>query len=468
MSDSGMPKARVLVVEDDASLRELLVDELRDAGLAVRDVATAEEALGMARTWEPDLVVSDVRLPGSDGLELLRRLRESHVPPAFLVVTAFGTISQAVRALKSGADDFLTKPLDLDHFILSVRRTLEHRRLRDEVRRFKELLGQESFHGLLGHSRPMRVLFDQIRQMARAQGPVLVVGESGTGKELAARALHAESQRNGKPFVAVNCAGIPESLIESELFGHEAGAFTGAGKARPGLFADASGGTMLLDEIAEMPLAMQAKLLRILQDGMIRPVGATRESRVDVRVVAATNKDLEEEVRQGNFREDLYYRLETFSLRLPPLRDRGEDVELLAAHFLRSFAAQQGKDIRSLSPSALERARAWSYPGNVRELRNAMERAVTFCNGRTVRVEHLPERMRAGRGSDNAADGLLSGLLGEELPSLEEVERRYIRLVLERTEGNKSRAATILGLARRTLYRRLGDDEASGVGSAGA
>ena len=332
---------RVLLVEDDDSLRQLLVEELEDRGLQVRALASAEEAVGSLESWEPALVVSDLRLPGADGMALLRRVKTMQAAPAFLVITAFGSIQQAVAALKEGADEFLTKPLDLEHFALAVARALETRRLRDEVRRFQQLLSDDRFHGMLGRSRVMRGLFDQIRQLARAEGPVLVIGESGTGKELVARAVHAESERARGPFLAINCAGLPAELLESEFFGHVSGAFTGANRAHKGLFQQADGGTLFLDEIGEMPLPLQAKLLRVLQEGTIRPVGAERELSVDVRIIAASNRPLETEAGREAFREDLFFRLETFILQVPPLRDREEDLELLAADQTQQLAGQK-------------------------------------------------------------------------------------------------------------------------------
>lgn len=462
---------QILVVEDDAALNDLLREELREAGHAVTSVATAEGAAEELTGNLPDLVVSDLRLPGADGMTLLNQIREFPVPPAFLVITAFGSIPQAVEALKAGADDFLTKPLDLDHLVLSVERALETRRLRKEVRRYRELLGSETFHGILGRSRVMRMLFEQVSQVARAAGSVLVVGESGTGKELVARAIHAESDRRTQPFLAINCAGIPDELMESELFGHVAGAFTGATRARRGLLQEADGGTILLDEIGEMPVAMQAKLLRVLQDGLVRPVGGNREEQVDVRIVAATNRDLEAAVRDGGFREDLYYRLETFALEIPPLRERGEDVELLAARMVGEVAARLGRSVHGISADALAVLHRYEFPGNVRELQNAMERAVTFCTGEEVQLEDLPGRIRKASRAEQvsgepgrAGPGLPANLLGDDtLPTLGDVELRYIRYVLQQTGGNKRRAAALLGIGRRTLYRRLGDgaDEAA-------
>ena len=453
---------RVLLVEDDDSLRQLLVEELEDRGLQVRALASAEEAVGSLESWEPALVVSDLRLPGADGMALLRRVKTMQAAPAFLVITAFGSIQQAVAALKEGADEFLTKPLDLEHFALAVARALETRRLRDEVRRFQQLLSDDRFHGMLGRSRVMRGLFDQIRQLARAEGPVLVIGESGTGKELVARAVHAESERAKGPFLAINCAGLPAELLESEFFGHVAGAFTGANRAHKGLFQQADGGTLFLDEIGEMPLPLQAKLLRVLQEGTIRPVGAERELSVDVRIIAASNRPLETEAGREAFREDLFFRLETFILQVPPLRDREEDLELLAAGFVAHFAARSGRPVRGIAPTVLEQLRRYPFPGNVRELQNAIERAVTFCHGRSIELEHLPSRI-AGYRDDNARSSgaeLLAQLSdGPLLPTLEELELRYIGHVLKLVDGNKRRAAALLGIGRRTLYRRLGERE---------
>ncbi|MFO8111658.1 MAG: sigma-54 dependent transcriptional regulator [Desulfosalsimonadaceae bacterium] len=448
---------KVLIVEDDEGLARLLADETSDAGLHSKWVKSAEKALPILSDWEPDLVVSDLRLPGADGMELLTHTRTMHARPGFLVITAFGTISQAVDVLKAGADDFLTKPLDLDHFMHRVVRILETRRLREEVNRFRQMFSVETFHGMYGQSRSMRILFDQILQVAAASGPVLIVGESGSGKELVARALHNESSRKDGPFLAVNCAGIPETLMESEFFGHTAGSFTGAQKARQGIFAEAEGGTLLLDEIAEMPLPLQAKLLRILQDGTFRPIGSNREQQVDVRVIAATHQDLEEEVKNGRFRQDLFYRLETFTLEIPPLRDRAEDIEMLAGRFLTNFATHMGKRINGFSDEAMAMLQRYPFPGNVREFQNAIERAVTFCNTDRITIEHLPERIReyGPARSKRTIPGLYREGAGDPLPSLAEIEQRYIEHVLDQVNGNKKRAADILGVARRTLYRRL-------------
>ncbi|MEH6555423.1 sigma-54 dependent transcriptional regulator [Pseudoalteromonas tetraodonis] len=316
---SSLSPYRVAIVEDDPALLELLQEELVCQGYQATAFACAEDLLGCLSKQCFDLVISDIRLPGLDGMQLLQRLKQQPEPPALLLITAFGTVRQAVNALKQGADDFLTKPLDLEHLALSVQRLLAHKALRNEVQQLRQR-EQDGPADLVGKSRAMRRLYQHIAQVASAQGAVLILGESGTGKELVARAIHQQSARNEQPFIAINCAGIPAELMESEFFGHAAGAFTGARQQRSGLFKEADGGTLLLDEIAEMPLLLQAKLLRVLQEGTIRPVGSDQEVNINVRIVAATHQNLEQGVAAGTFREDLFYRLETFSLAVPPLR----------------------------------------------------------------------------------------------------------------------------------------------------
>jgi len=318
---------------------------------------------------------------------------------------------------------------------------------------------------MYGSSAAMRLLFEQIRQVADAQGPVLILGESGSGKELVTRAIHNESTRANGPFLPVNCAGIPEHLVESEFFGHAAGSFTGAQRSRQGLFAEAEGGSLFLDEISEMPLFLQAKLLRILQDGKVRRVGENKEHQADVRVLAATHRDLEEEVRQGRFREDLFFRLETFTVKVPPLRERGEDIELLAGRFLQQFSLALNRRIKGFSHTALEKIARYPFPGNVRELRNAVERAVTFATGAWIQPEHLPTRIRnynSAIGEPRNDKREFVGA-GEILPPLAEIEQRYIRHVLKRVNGNKRQAAAILGIGRRTLYRKIGEKMQDGL-----
>lgn len=457
-----MPDEHILLVEDDFSLRELLREELETEGYQITATDSAEAAQREIEKCAPDLVLSDLRLPGADGLSLLEPLSKIDPQPALLIITAFATVRQAVAALQAGADDFVTKPLDMDHLMLTVDRLLATRRLKAEVSAYRHVLSTAPFHGMIASSPPMTNLFDQIRRVAKTDGPVLLLGESGTGKELIARSLHKESNRSNGPYLAVNCGGIPSELMESEFFGHTSGAFTGARRERAGLLQEADGGTLLLDEIGEMPLALQAKLLRVLEDGQVRPVGSDRETRVQIRVIAATNRDLQLAVAEGAFREDLYFRLETFSLRVPPLRERGEDIMRLADFFLLRFAARRWvtQPIRGFSDNARAALETYPFPGNVRELENAVERAVTFCDGPTIEPRHLPRRIQEYR--ENTAKQATPEAPAQSwpgdlklLPSMDEVQQRYVSHVLHATGGNKRRAAQILGVTRRTLYRWL-------------
>src|SRR6056297_1987326 len=454
--------ARSVVVEDDAALNELLAEELEGQDWDVRTSRSAEGGFELAAEFRPDLVVTDLQLPQADGMQLLESLLRLPRPPAVLMITAFGTVERAVAALKAGADNFLTKPLDIEHLLIACQRLVEQRRLRAELDEYRDEYrgdaGTRGFHGMLGNSSVMRQMFEQIERIARADGPVLISGPSGAGKERVARALHTESRRADEAFVAVNCAAVPPDLMESEFFGYAAGAFTGADRARKGLFREADGGTLFLDEVGEMPMPLQARLLRALQDGRIRPVGKEREVQVDVRVIAASNRDLAEAVASDAFREDLYYRLEAFEIRVPALVERENDLELLAQDLLLKHARAADRPARRLGDDALACMKDYDWRGNVRELGNVIERAVTFCNGEVVRAGDLPERVRRGASREHgAADtGVPDTLLqGDVLPSLEELRSRYFRYVLERTGGNKRRAAALLGVGRRTLYRWL-------------
>lgn len=453
-------KARVLLVEDDRGLRDLLAEELEEQQLQVKRAETAKEARFLLEEEDFDLIISDLRLPDADGLQLLKGTRLLDEPPSFIMITAFATVSRAVEALKAGADDFLTKPLDLDHFQLCVSRVLETHSLKRRLKRYRQVLEEDRFHGMIGECEAMRLLFGQIRQVARAEGPVLITGESGVGKELVAQAVHRESPRRNRPFVAINCASVPRELMESEFFGHVAGAFTGATRRQSGLLIEADRGALFLDEIAEMPPGLQVKLLRVLEDGKVRPLGSSKERKIDVRVLAASNRNMEEAVKSGDFRRDLFYRLETFTLKVPPLRERGEDLELLVAHFWNRFNLKTNRDIRRISPEAMRQLQDYPFPGNVRELKNAMERAVAFCDGEEIGPNHLPERIRRHRGRTlkplKSSLFLPSELLDDEhLPSVKEMERLYVQYVLDRVDGNKRRAAGLLGISRTTIYRHL-------------
>ena len=450
----------IVLVEDDRDLRELLQEELEAEGYQVIACGDAEQGKQLLATQAVDLLISDLRLPGADGLSLLPSLASSDSPPAVLIITAFGSVQQAVKALQAGADDFLTKPLEMDHFLLTVSRLLDNRKLRHEVQHYRSLLAVEQFNGMIGQSPAMQQLFQQIRQIAAAEGPVLVQGESGTGKELVARALHDQSSRRDGPYMVVNCGGIPSELMESEFFGHAAGAFTGARSQRAGLFQQANGGSLLLDELGEMPLALQAKLLRVLQDGKVRPVGSDHEIQLDVRIIAATNRNLTEAVADGSFREDLFYRLETFGLQVPPLRARGEDILKLTEFFLTRFNARQKQSIKGFSDAALVLLQQYSFPGNIRELQNAVERAATFCDTVLIEAHHLPQRIREQTGAPLLPENTAvipqqpnQPADADAMATLETVQRQYIHQVLAATDGNKRRAADILGITRRTLYR---------------
>jgi DNA-binding NtrC family response regulator len=427
----------VVVVEDESGVRALLEEVLTGAGYHVTGYAGAAQALDALSSGEDvDLVITDLRMPGLGGEGLLAELRTRRPEVNVVVITAFGSIESAIEMVKAGAYDYLTKPFGSDELLLTVQRAMDESRLRREVSRLAR--GDGAVPGMVGASRAMRQVTALIARVAPSPLPVLVTGESGTGKELVAQAIHRASGLG--PFVAVNCAALPDDLLESELFGHERGAFSGAVKDKPGLFEAADGGVLFLDEIGDLPLPLQPKLLRALESGEIRRVGSTTSRTVKTRVIAATNKDLEAQVREGQFREDLYWRLHVLSVHVPALRERAADIPLLVEHFAGGL---------TVTAAAMARLTAHPWPGNVRELRNTLERAITLRTGDAIEPGDLPPAMVAG-----AREGLLSVGADQQLP-LRDVERAYILMVLERTGGNKSRAAEILGLDRKTLYRKL-------------
>ncbi|QRK09654.1 sigma-54-dependent Fis family transcriptional regulator [Archangium violaceum] len=453
-------KGRILVVEDEREMRALLEKGLARRGFVPTVRGSADEAFALLEAEDFDTVLTDLRMPGMDGLALCERIVLNRPDIPVVVVTAFGSLETAVAAIRVGAYDFVTKPVDLDALVLVLGRAVQHRALRDEVRRLRRALGEVSADGgVVGESPALRRVYELIDRMADSDASVLIMGESGTGKEVAARALHARSRRHDGPFVAINCAAMPEQLLESELFGHARGAFTDARTARTGLFVKANGGTLFLDEVGEMPLTLQPKLLRALQERTVRPVGGDTEVPFDARIVAATNRDLELAVEEGRFREDLYYRLNVIGLELPPLRARGNDVLLLAQRFLEHFASRGGKRVVGLSPAAAQRLLAYTWPGNVRELQNCIERAVALTSYEQLTVEDLPERIRDYRAPSSTAQGNDVS----ELVSLEEMERRYIQRVLETVGGSRTLASRILGVDRKTLYRKLGRRYAASV-----
>ena len=446
----GPARALILVVDDDAATRDLLREELEREGFAIEVAAGGRAGLERVRRGGGDLVVSDVKMPDLDGLDLLREIRTVEPTPSVITITAFGSIDTAIRAVKLGAYDYVTKPFEMDQLLLTIDKALAERALRLEVVRLREEVNRrERLDNLIGRSPAMQEVFDLIRRMAGSQVSVLITGDSGTGKELVARAIHAHGPRKAHPFVAMNCSAIPETLLESELFGYARGAHSTARTDRQGLFVEADGGTLFLDEIAEMPLALQPKLLRVLQDGEVRPLGTNKVERVDVRVIAATNRDLTAHLREGHLREDLYYRLNVVQIHLPPLRARSEDVLPLAEHFLARSAARAGKPLRGFTESAKKVMLTYPFPGNVRELENMVERAVALAEGELIGPNDLPPSMRERKSQDRLATAVAQGL------TLDQLEREYIERVLDAEGGNKTRAALRLGLDRKTLYRKL-------------
>jgi two-component system response regulator PilR (NtrC family) len=449
------PRGQILVVDDERSMRELLALFLGRAGYTVEAASTGAEARRAMAEREHDLIITDLQMPDVTGLEVLAESKAAHPDTQVIVITAYATADTAIAAMKAGAYDYLVKPFKLDEVALVVERAFERRHLlRQNVVLRDEIKGRYRLDRLLGKSAAMQRVFEVLRKIAPARTSVLLVGESGTGKELAARALHELSPRADHGFVAVNCGAIPETLIESELFGHVRGAFTGATADKRGLFEAAHGGTLMLDEVAELPLGMQVKLLRALQERKVKPVGGVAEREVDVRVVAATNRDLETEVEKGTFRQDLYYRLNVIQVRMPPLRERREDVPLLVDHFVKKLAAEHAQPITGVDADAMSALTAYNFPGNVRELENLVERAVTLATDGRIRADALPELSGAARAAAGG-DGDLPPSGFDLERELEAFERRFILKALERTDGNRTTAARLLGISFRSMRYRL-------------
>jgi two-component system, NtrC family, response regulator HydG len=444
-----MSKTKILVVDDEATARNGLAKLLEQEGYPVDLAADGREALASVSENPPGLIITDLKMPNMDGMELLKQLRARGIEMPAIVTTAFGDVATAVAAMRAGAEDYLTKPIDFDALLLVVERTLARDELKSEVENLRRQLrarDKEGLEGLLGASTAMQRVYQMVRQVAPARATVLITGESGTGKGEVARALHALSQRATASFVTLQCAALAESLLESELFGHEKGSFTGADKKRIGRFEQANGGTLFLDEIGEIPMATQIKLLRVLQERTFERVGSNESISVDVRVVAATNKDLAEEVREKRFREDLYYRLNVVRIEMPPLRQRGNDIVLLAEHFLQRFARENNRRIDSFSEAARAKLVAHRWPGNVRELENAIERAVVFTEGEVVEAEALPF---------DATPATIEG--GPRIPgaTMAELEKHAILSTLEAVNGSTSKAAEMLDISARTIQYRL-------------
>ena len=446
-------RGMILIVDDDPEMRSLISDLLNDRGHQVTTTHSGKEALTLLSKQTFEVILTDLRMPEMDGIDLLREVKQIPAMPNVVLMTAFGTVETAIEAMKQGAYDYLTKPVKSDELVRVVERAVREATLRQEVSRLRREVSQEySFHKIIGKSKAMRSLFDLIRRVSDSSTNLLITGESGTGKELAAKAIHYNSPRRDAAFVPVNCAAIPEALLESELFGHVRGAFTDAKSDKRGLFEEANGGTLFLDEISELPLILQAKLLRAIQEREIRRVGATRSTTVDLRIIAATNFKLLEEVQAKRFREDLYYRLNVIEIEIPPLRERKEDILLLVESFLAKYSKPNKKDVNTITPSALVLLVDYAWPGNVRELENVIERAVTLCQGDSVVAEDLPPLIQDVGGNRKAIEDAVERVL-----SLEEVEKAYLLRILEKTGGNKYQAAQLLGIDRKTLYRKLGE-----------
>ena len=449
----------ILIVDDDPGMTEMLAEVLRHRGFRTSRAAGGEDGMRAARELRPDVIVTDVRMGAVSGIDLLRTVKGELPETIVILMTAFGTLESAIEAVREGAYDYVSKPFKAQELLLVVERALESRRIAAENRQLKTVLREQSgITEIIGRSPKMIDVFKTIARAADSTAAVLIQGETGVGKELVARAVHTHGSRKTRPFLAINCAALSESLLESELFGHEKGAFTGAVAKKAGLFKEANGGTVFLDEIGDMPPALQAKVLRALQSGEIRPVGANESFVVDVRIVAATNRSLREAVKDGQFREDLYYRLNTLVIAVPPLRDRLDDIPLLVDQFIKAANIRTGKHVTGISKEAIAALRGYDWPGNVRELEHVIDRAVAFAREEVIVPDALPAEIFEPRQST--------------LESLDEMERRHILYVLRKTQGNRNRAAEILGIDRKTLYRKLlkfgiEGDEGSDGGDAG-
>ncbi len=445
-------KGIVLVVDDDRDSAEVLCDLLITRQNEAVAVDRGEAALQKLDEGDFDVVITDVRMDGMSGIEVCQKVRANHPDVPVMVITGQADVETAVAALRAGAWDFVTKPLNADHVMAAVARAIEHRRTRSEVRRLRQALAAtRPIKQIIGDSASIRAVTELVGRIADGDATVLITGESGTGKELVAQAVHDLGPRKDEPFVAVNCGAVPANLLESELFGHVKGAFTDARRDRPGLFVQAGHGTVFLDEIGEMPLDMQVKLLRVLQQRALRPVGGDEEMPFHARVVCATNRDLETEVDEGRFRQDLFYRVNVVTIEVPPLRSRGSDILMLAHHFLRRIATRTGKEVTSISTDASRKLLDYDWPGNVRELENGIERAVALARMTEIQVDDLPAKIR----EHHSTRLVIEGDDPSELVTMSEMERRYVRRVLDACGGNKTQAAKVLGIDRRSLYRRL-------------
>jgi len=446
-------RRRILIVDDDPSDLEVIAEALEREGYEIVKALSGKTALEIINSEDFDLVVTDLKLPDLDGMEILRRAKEEIPYVEVIVLTGYGTVEGAVEAMQSGAFTFLQKPVDINILRQTASRAIEKRELELENLRLKEQIERKyRFENIIGRSPQMQEIFRQIRRVAPTRANVLIVGETGTGKEIIARAIHQNSPRRDKPFIAVNCAAIPKDLLESELFGHEKGAFTGAVRQRTGYFELADGGTLLLDEIGEMSPEVQAKLLRAIETREFWRVGASKPIQVDVRIISSTNRDLEEAVREGKFREDLYYRLKVFTIKVPPLRERREDIPLLVQHFIEEICKQNNRPPIKISREAMDKLISYSWPGNVRQLRNVIESVIITATSDTIELKDLPEEIRGSTPADKDESDRIDIRVGM---SMEDIEREAIKRTLIETGGNKTKAANILKIGLRTLYRKI-------------
>jgi DNA-binding NtrC family response regulator len=442
-------KYRLLIVDDETDSRDALAELADRWGYEVQTASDGTEALRRAIEWHPDVILTDLVMPNMDGLWLLRALRAELPDCPVVLLTGRGTVQTAVQAIKEGAYDFIEKPLEISRLRVVLDRALEKKETMREVQLLRRRLAALApGTDMIGSGPAMHRVFDLVKKVAPANASVVITGESGTGKEVVARAIHSLSQRKDKPIVALNCGAIPPTLIESELFGYERGAFTGADQRRLGNFELAQSGTLFLDEIGELPIEMQGKFLRVLEDRKVRRLGGKSEVEIDVRVICATNRDLKEEIKRGRFREDLFFRLHVFTIHLPPLKERREDIPLLVHHFIEKFNGETGKHVQGVSPGAMVVLQSYAWPGNIRELRNTVERAMILTDGETIDEEHLPPDMRPSR--QEAA--MLRVPLGVQL---RDVEKEYILASLQKNGGNKARTAEMLGISEKTLYNKL-------------
>jgi DNA-binding NtrC family response regulator len=458
-----MSAQRILVVDDEANARRAITTILGEEGYEVAEASNGEEALQRLADFSPAVVLSDVRMPRMDGLTLLKQAREQGSNATFIMMTAFASVETAVEAMRAGAENYLVKPLNADNVLVVLEKVLAQRALQREAESLREQVRQRArFHHIIGESPQLQAIYDMIRRAAATRATMLILGESGTGKELIAQALHHESPRRDKPFVKVHCAALSENLLESELFGHERGAFTGAVARREGRFELADGGTLFLDEIGEISPAVQVKLLRVLQQREFERVGGNQTLKVDVRIVAATHRDLAAEVKAGRFREDLYYRLNVVAVTLPPLRERKRDIPLLVSHFLERYSAAYGKDVRGLAPGTLQALLTHDWPGNIRELENAIERAVVLATGGELSTDDLPPVLRGPRPTGTSPSSLIPGA------TLAAIEREAILRTLEMVQGSTTRAAEVLGISVRKVQYRLKEYSGGGRGTTAA